>query len=343
MLCALIMAGGKGTRFWPLSTEEKPKQFLNLLGNKTMLQMTYDRINKIVPKDRIFISTTYKYRELVLSQLKDIPEENIIFEPESRNTSACICLSNLYIKRKFNDCSVIVLPSDHLIKNQDVFIDTILYADKFLENNKYSIITLGIRPNRAETGYGYINANFSEKSKTIKVNAFVEKPDYSTALKYLNSGDYYWNSGIFIWKVDLILDLINKFLNNTYKILSPILDISFDKYDEFIIDNYKFTDQISIDYSVMEKYDNIFVIKGNFGWDDVGSWSSIDRYREKDRDGNILNSSGVLMKSNNNTILTSKKILLNNVNDLIIVETDDYILVSSKEHAQDIKLAQDYM
>ena len=343
MLCALIMAGGKGTRFWPLSTDEKPKQFLNLLGNQTMLQMTYNRINKLVPKERIFISTGAKYKDLVFSQLKEISQENIIIEPESRNTSACICLSSLYIKRKFENCNVIVLPSDHLIKDEDTFVNTIREADDFLIKNKSSIVTFGIKPNRPEMGYGYIKADFNNDINVNKVEAFVEKPNYSNALKYVNGGNYYWNSGIFVWNVNLILNLIKEFLNNTYEVLSPMLNIEYSKYDEFINKNYKLTDEISIDYGVMEKYDNIFVIKGKFGWDDVGSWSSVDRYGEKDTNGNILNSNGVLMKSNNNIILTKKKILLNNVDDLIVVETDECILVSSKEHAQDIKLARNYM
>lgn len=343
MLCALIMAGGKGTRFWPLSTEEKPKQFLNLLGNETMLQMTYNRIIKIVPKERIFISTGLKYKDLVFEQLKGISQENIIIEPESRNTSACICLSSLYIKKKFDNCNVIVLPSDHLIKNENEFIDTISYANQFLIENNTGIVTFGIKPNRPETGYGYINSKFNNLNKISKVNSFVEKPDYSTALKYISDGNYYWNSGIFVWNVNVILNLIKKFLNNTYEVLSPILDLSFDECENFINKNYGLTDDISIDYGVMEKYDNIFVIEGKFGWDDVGSWSSVDRYGEKDNNGNVLNSSGVLMKSSNNIVLTKKKILLNNVDDLIVVETDDCILVSSKEHAQDIKLARNYM
>ena len=229
MLCALIMAGGKGTRFWPLSTEEKPKQFLNLLGNETMLQMTYNRINKLVPKERIFISTGLKYKDLVFEQLKGISQENIIIEPESRNTSACICLSSLYIKKKFDNCNVIVLPSDHLIKNENEFIDTISYANQFLIENNTGIVTFGIKPNRPETGYGYINSKFNNVNKISKVNSFVEKPDYSTALKYISDGNYYWNSGIFVWNVNVILNLIKKFLNNTYEVLSPILDLSFDE------------------------------------------------------------------------------------------------------------------
>lgn len=343
MLCALIMAGGKGTRFWPLSTEEKPKQFLKLLGNDTMLQMTYKRINKLIPKERIFISTGSKYRDLVFNQLPDISHQNIIVEPESRNTAPCICLSSLVIKKRFDDANIIVLPSDHLIKDDNEFLSTVFTADKFINEDNSAIVTFGIKPNRAETGYGYINSDFSGMNRINKIHSFIEKPDYLTALKYLENGNYYWNSGIFIWNVNLILKLINKFLGNTYSVLSEILSISSEEFEHFIEKNYRKTDSISIDYGVMEKYSNIFVIEGKFGWDDVGSWSSVDRYGTKDTNGNVLNSNGVLMKSNNNIVVTKKKILLNNVDDLIVVETDDCILVSSKEHAGDIKLAKNYM
>ncbi len=343
MLCALIMAGGRGTRFWPLSTEEKPKQFLSLLGNETMLQMTYNRINKLVPRERIFISTGVKYRDLVLDQLDDISHENIIVEPESRNTSACICLSSMFIKKQVGDCDIVVSPSDHLIKDDNEFIITVNEAVSFLKENKNGIITFGIRPSRPEIGYGYIRSDLNSMSRVKRVDCFVEKPNYNTAIEYVRNGNYYWNSGIFVWNVDVILSLIKEFLIDTYNALSPILDISSDRYLEFVNKNYSLTDSISIDYGVMEKYNNIFVVEARFGWDDVGSWSSVDRYGEKDNNGNVLNSGGILMKSNNNIVLTKKKILLNNVDDLIVVETDDCILVSSKEHAQDIKLARNYM
>ncbi len=343
MLCALIMAGGRGTRFWPLSTEEKPKQFLSLLGNETMLQMTYNRINKLVPRERIFISTGVKYRDLVLDQLDDISHENIIVEPESRNTSACICLSSMFIKKQVGDCDIVVLPSDHLIKDDNEFIITVNEAVSFLKENKNGIITFGIRPSRPEIGYGYIRSDLNSMSRVKRVDCFVEKPNYNTAIEYVRNGNYYWNSGIFVWNVDVILSLIKEFLIDTYNALSPILDISSDRCFEFVNKNYSLTDSISIDYGVMEKYNNIFVVEARFGWDDVGSWSSVDRYGEKDNNGNVLNSGGILMKSNNNIVLTKKKILLNNVDDLIVVETDDCILVSSKEHAQDIKLARNYM
>ena len=181
MLCALIMAGGKGTRFWPLSTEEKPKQFLNLVGDDTMIQMTVNRILPIIPIERIFVCTGEKYTDYVINQLPELPKENIIVEPEGRNTAPCIALSSMIIKRKFNDASVLVLPSDHLIEKEDEFRSIILKGNDFLENNPYNIVTLGIQPNRPETGYGYIKLKDEIFNNIYKVDKFVEKPDENTA------------------------------------------------------------------------------------------------------------------------------------------------------------------
>ena len=197
MLCALIMAGGKGTRFWPLSTEEKPKQFLNLLGRETMIQMTVNRVKPIIPIERIFVCTVSSYVELVKEQLPELPEENIIVEPEGRNTAPCIALSSMIINRKYNDAAIAVLPSDHLIKNEEKFRNIILDCNEFLDINETALITIGMKLNRPETGYGYIR--YDEKSfelkedEFIKVDKFVEKPDLEMAENYLKEGNYLWN------------------------------------------------------------------------------------------------------------------------------------------------------
>ena len=197
MLCALIMAGGKGTRFWPLSTEEKPKQFLNLIGKDSMIQMTVNRIKPIIPMERIFVCTGERYVDLVKEQLPELPERNIIVEPEGRNTAPCIALSAFVIKRYFKNANMVVLPSDHLIKDEDEFRNVIESANKFVNNNDEAIITLGMEPSRAETGYGYIRYSNEEQNvndhKVIKVDAFVEKPNKEKAEEYLNEGNYLWN------------------------------------------------------------------------------------------------------------------------------------------------------
>lgn len=197
MLCAVIMAGGKGTRFWPLSTEEKPKQFLNLIEEETMIQMTVNRILPIIPMERVFVCTGAMYVDLVREQLPNLPERNIIVEPEGRNTAPCIALSSLVIKRYYKDANMVVLPSDHLIRDEEKFRDIVKAADSYLNENKNAIVTLGMKPDRPETGYGYINYGTEEvevnEHKVIKVNSFVEKPNLEKAKEYLKQGSYLWN------------------------------------------------------------------------------------------------------------------------------------------------------
>ncbi len=342
MNCALIMAGGKGTRFWPVSTEEKPKQFLNLLGNKSMLQMTVERVKDYIDIDRIFICTSDSYKELVKEQLPNISERNIIIEPFGMNTAPCIALSSLIIERYFPNSNIIVLPADHLIGKQEEFIKVIKIGMDFVNDNSDSLITLGIEPNRPETGYGYIKLGEKnyQKNTIQKVEKFEEKPNYEKALKYLETGKYLWNSGIFIWNSRNIINLIKKFLPNTYESLKAVSDCNEKYIQEIINENYINTDSISIDYGIMEKVDRIWVIPCNFGWDDVGSWSSLERYAQKDEDGNVFRGNGVIHNASNNIIVSKKPIVVNGIEDIIIVETDDYIMISSKGKEQEIKEAK---
>ena len=340
MKCALIMAGGKGTRFWPVSTEDRPKQFLNLLGNSTMLQMTVDRILPIIPIERIFICTGYKYINLVKEQIPNLPERNIIIEPEGRNTAPCISLSAMIINKYYPDCSMLVLPADHLVAKQEEFIDAIEKANKFVIDKSETLITFGIRPNRPETGYGYIKVENGNNEDIKKVKKFVEKPDYDKALEYLLSGNFLWNSGIFLWNTKYIIELIREFLPNTYEALSNIVECDDQDLQSLIDENYKMTDCISIDYGIMEKADSIYVVPCDFGWDDVGSWNSLERYAEKDGFGNVFMGSGITYNSSNNIILSKKPILVNGIEDIIIVETEDYIMISSKSKEQEIKEAK---
>lgn len=348
MLCALIMAGGKGTRFWPLSTEEKPKQFLNLVGNETMIQMTVNRIKKCIPIERIFICTGERYIDLVKEQLPEILERNIIIEPFGMNTAPCIALSAFVIKRYYKDAKMVVLPSDHLIKNEKKFVDIVNTASEFLNDYKDAVITLGMTPTRPETGYGYIkylkeqSININGNS-IVKVEEFVEKPNKETAEKYLKDGYYLWNGGMFIWTVDNVINLTKKYLHNTYEALSGVLNIDEDKLQDYINEKYGLTDEISVDYGIMENSNEIYVIPSDFGWDDVGNWSSVERYGQKDEYENVFKADGYAFNSRNNIVLTNKKILLNNIEDLIVVETDDHILISSKAYEQDIKKAKEFI
>lgn len=345
MLCALIMAGGKGTRFWPLSTEEKPKQFLKLLGEDTMIQMTVNRVEKLLPIEKIFVVTAKQYVNLVKEQLPNLPEKNIIVEPVGKNTAPCIALSAFIIKKYYDNATIAVLPSDHLIKDEERFIQILKDADEFVENNHNAIVTLGMKPDRPETGYGYIKYSGNKRqingSQIISVETFVEKPNLEKAKEYLKSGQYLWNGGMFIWKADNILKLTKEYLNETYSVLSEIAATSEKNFEAVLENRYKEVECISIDYGIMENADNIYVIPSDFGWDDVGNWTSIERYNEKDEKENISNSNSFVYKSSKNIILTQKKVVLNNVENLIIVETDDYILISAKDKEQEIKFAKE--
>lgn len=342
MLCALIMAGGKGTRFWPLSTEEKPKQFLNLIGEDTMIQMTVNRIKPIIPIDRIFVCTGEMYVDLVKEQLPELPERNIIVEPEGRNTAPCIALSAIVIKRYYNDANMIVLPSDHLISNEDEFRDVIKNADKFVNENKNAIVTLGMEPYRPETGYGYIRYGKDEcqinNHRVIKVDAFVEKPNKQKAEQYIEEGNYLWNGGMFLWSADNILNQIKKYSNDTYEALKDINDIRHEEIQGFINKNYCKTEAISIDYAVMEKSDSIYVVPSRFGWDDVGSWEALDRYREKDDKGNVLVGNAKVVDSHGNLVISSSHdIVVEGLKDIYVIENDGKILVGNKSNMANVK------
>lgn len=342
MLCALIMAGGKGTRFWPLSTEEKPKQFLNLIGKETMIQMTVNRVKPIIPVERIFICTGESYVDLVKEQLPGLPKRNIIIEPEGRNTTPCIALSAFIIKKYYKDSTMVVLPSDHLINDEEEFRKIILDADKFIENNKEAIVTLGMEPSRAEIGYGYIkcsnNKNKDFNSEIIKVDKFVEKPNIELAMEYISQGNYLWNGGMFIWKVANILKQISKYSPNTFEALNKILDIDNENLQGLINEKYKDTEAISIDYSVLEKSKDVYVIPSDFGWDDVGSWEAIDRYREKDDLGNVLIGQAKSIKGENNLLVTSNyKIVVEGLSNIYVIENDGKIIIGKKSNVVNVK------
>lgn len=342
MLCALIMAGGKGTRFWPLSTEEKPKQFLNLIGSETMIQMTINRIKPIIPIERIFVCTGEIYVDLVKEQLPELPDRNIIVEPEGRNTTPCIALSSFVINRYYKNSTMVVLPSDHLINDEEEFRRIILEADKFIENNDKAIITLGMEPSRAETGYGYIkcseNKTKSLEKDVIKVDKFVEKPNKELAIEYVSSGNYLWNGGMFIWTVENILNEISKYSPNTFDALNKIEEVEEEKLQDLINREYINTEAISIDYAVLEKSKEVYVIPSDFGWDDIGSWEAIERYTEKDELGNVVIGQATSLKGNNNLLVSSNhKVIVEGLSDIYVIENDGKIIVGPKSNVVNVK------
>lgn len=342
MLCGLIMAGGKGTRFWPLSTEEKPKQFLKLIGNKTMLQMTVERVLPIIPINKIFICTGSKYVDLVREQLPMLPIQNIIVEPEGRNTAPCIALSTLVIEKHYKESNIVVLPSDHLIRDEEEFINIIKSSEEYLNIEKETILTLGMTPNRAETGYGYIKYSKKEinlnKQRIIEVDKFVEKPNKEKAEQYIKDGSYLWNSGMFIWNTKHIINEIKKYIPNTYEALKGIEEIEENRFQEYINEKYKYTDAISVDYAILEKSNNIKVIPSDIGWDDVGTWRAIERYREKDINNNILCPNSKAIESNYNmAINNNKKLIMVGIENTMTVETEDSIFIVNKEYMDNLK------
>lgn len=336
MLCALIMAGGKGTRFWPLSTEENPKQFLNLVGNESMIQMTVNRLKSIIPMDRIFVVTDQKYEKLVNEHLTELPSENIIIEPVGMNTAPCIALSAMLIEKKFPNATLAVLPSDHLIENEALFQTTLQAADLYVEMNQQAIVTLGMEVTRPEVGYGYIK--YENELNSIydlsirKVDKFVEKPDVETAKRYMDEGCYLWNGGMFIWKTQNIISLTKQHLSKTYELLAEIANSSSSEFNQKLYDLYPQVESISVDYGIMECAEEICVIPSSFGWDDIGSWLSLERYRETDEHDNILDGEIKTLNSKGNIIVSkTKPMVLCGVEDLILVETDEVVMVMKKE------------
>jgi len=337
---ALIMAGGRGERFWPKSRKMLPKQFLSLTNDgKTMIQLTVERLLPLVDPEDIYIATNKYYKSLVQEQLPMIPEENILCEPVGRNTAPCIGLGAIHVASKYEDALMIVLPSDHLIKSNDIFLQTLSDACVVAEEGA-NLVTIGITPNYPETGYGYIKMNPSTKNQqAFSVEQFAEKPDYETAKQYLESGCYFWNSGMFIWKISTILDNISKFLPDTYHGLMEIKDSIGTSGAQHILETIfpGFTSE-SIDYGIMEKADNIYIIPGIFGWDDVGSWLAIERIKGVDSNRNAISGNIVAIDTNNCIIEGSDKLIASiGVKDIIIVDTEDATLICHKNKSGDIK------
>jgi len=340
------MAGGIGSRFWPMSRTEKPKQFLDILGTgQTLLELTYDRFRKIIPKENILIVTNKDYGPLVSEQLPKLPESNILLEPARRNTAPCIAYASYKIKERNENARMVVAPSDHMILKQEKFIKVVQDGLNFVKDVE-SLLTIGIPPSRPETGYGYIQANGPSQAGTKyrnlkKVKTFTEKPDLKLAKVFHESGEFFWNSGIFFWSVKTILNAFSQYIPDLYSVFSD----GSGKYDTnkettFINSAYSDCKNISIDYGIMEKADNVCVITADFGWSDLGTWGSLHDQLKRDRKKNVLIGKEVMTYDVKGCLVNApdnKLVVLQGLEDYIIVETDDVLLVCRMEDEQRIR------
>lgn len=337
---ALIMAGGRGERFWPKSRKNLPKQFLSLTDDgKTMIQLTVERISPLVKLEDVYIATNLAYKQLVLEQLPGLPEQNILCEPIGRNTAPCIGLGAMHIANKYEDALMLVLPSDHLIKMNKMFQCTLQDACAVAEKGN-NLVTIGIAPDYPETGYGYIKFDPQTiEGRAYKVDRFVEKPNLEVAKEYLATGEYLWNSGMFIWKVSSILKNIEKYMPDTYAGLQKIQAAIGTEEEENVLEK-EFTafESQSIDYGIMEKAEDIYILPGMFGWDDVGSWLAVGRIKKTNEFGNVVDGNIITVNTKNSIIQGGKKLIAAvGLDDIIIVDTDDATLICAKEHAGEIK------
>jgi mannose-1-phosphate guanylyltransferase len=337
---AVIMAGGGGTRFWPLSRQNKPKQLLNISGNDIMINDTILRYENVISIENTIIVTNksqVSFLEDIL--LEQIPRNNILKEPIAKNTAACILYAALYLQKKYDDCVMTVLPSDHYITNVSSFRAVLEKACQLAEQAD-NLVTIGIKPSFPSTGYGYINLNKNIlQNEAYEVNEFVEKPSFEKAKQYLSSGDYLWNSGMFLWKTSKIIDCFQRYLPRLYKNMMQVYgDIGTEREQKAIADIYPNLQNISIDYGILERSDDVIVIPGDFGWNDVGSWDALGGIFSPDDDGNIVKAKHIGFETKNSIIFGNGRLIATiGVDNLIIAETSDALLVCPKDKAQDVK------
>ena len=339
------MAGGIGSRFWPMSRTTNPKQFLDILGTgETLIQQTVNRFRKICPIENVFIVTNDIYSELVKEQIPDLDESQILCEPARRNTAPCIAYANYKIQAINPNANIVVAPSDHIILKEDIFINVIESALEATANNDW-LLTLGIEPSRPDTGYGYIQFDMSHADKRDerirKVKTFTEKPELDVAKEFVKSGDFLWNAGIFVWSLKSIQKAFANHLPDVNDIFKDGIEMYNTKNEELFIDQaYSICKNISIDYGVMEKADNVFVLSSDFGWSDLGTWGSLYATREKDENRNTIVGKNVMTYDTSNCIVNVKGerlVVLQGLDDYIVVDEDNTLLICKKSDEQSIR------
>lgn len=342
-MIALIMAGGSGTRFWPLSRKEKPKQFLKLVSPKTMLELTIERLNGKVELKDIYIVTAADHAALIREYHPELPEENVIIEPFGMNTAPCIALSILYIKERVEeDETIVVLPADHLIKDTHSFLQSLDKGQKAAQQG--NLVTFAIKPTYPATGYGYIKKGDMVDKDIFSVEKFVEKPNSEIAQKYLDSGRFYWNSGMFVWNISTIWDAFERHVPEIVYLLSEVRALWQEEGYYAQIDHcYKDMPRLPVDIAIMEKAENRVMIPVDYGWSDVGNWRSLYDASPKDKAGNVLNCKNKALNSENNLIFSDKFVALLGVKDLVLIDTEDAILLATKEEAENVKQIVEFL
>jgi mannose-1-phosphate guanylyltransferase len=338
---AILMAGGVGSRFWPVSTQDYPKQFHDMLGTgDTLIQKTFQRLTHLIPKENILILTNERYNDLVLEQLPEVEQRQVVLEPAMRNTAPCILYASLKIQKENPDAVMIVAPSDHWIEDEQTFSKNVKEAFNFCEEND-ALMTLGIQPTFPNTGYGYIEFDKNTNSTLKAVHQFREKPDYETAKTFISQGNFLWNAGIFMWSV--------KSAVAAFKASQPGLFELFEKgiarYNtpaeaEFIKENYPNAENISVDYAIMEKSKNVYVIAAEFDWNDLGTWGSLyDKLDKNEANNAVVNARTLTEDASGNMIRTEKDkiVVVDSLNDFIIVDKEEVLLIYPKTKEQDIK------
>lgn len=338
---AILMAGGVGSRFWPVSTSEFPKQFHDMLGaGQTLIQKTFSRLSQLIPVENILILTNEKYNDIVLEQLPLVKQAQVLLEPAMRNTAPCILYASLKIQKMNPNAVMVVAPSDHWIEDETEFCSNLQQCFDFCESEN-ALMTLGIKPTFANTGFGYIEYDKSDANKIKKVNQFREKPDYETAKSFIKSGNFLWNGGIFIWSVKSILESFEKFQPT----MNALFLSGYESYNtateqKFIDLNYGLAENVSIDYAVMENANNVYVLPATFDWNDLGTWNSLHEKLDKDENNNAIVNAKVLLENASNNIIRSdadKLIVIDGLNDYIIVDKEGILLIYPKSKEQDIK------
>jgi len=342
---SIIMAGGVGSRFWPMSQTSHPKQFIDILGTgETFIQQTFRRLSKICPAENIYIVTNEIYRKTVLEQLPKISNNQILGEPSMRNTAPCIAYAVYKIKQENKNANIVVAPSDHIIMNEDEFVRVVSESMDIVSKNNW-LVTLGIKPSRPDTGYGYIQFNgkkpFENNDDVRKVKTFTEKPVLEMAKQFLESGDFLWNAGIFIWNVNTISDAFEKYLPDVNKLFVSGLGVyGTEKEAGFIKDTYAVCPNISIDYGIMEKADNVYVYVSDFGWSDLGTWGSLFETKEKNEDNNAITGKNVMTYNTRDCIINvpdKKLVVVEGLEGYIVAMKGSSLLICKKEDEQTIR------